>query len=346
MLTVLSVGYPFAPVTADPVGGAEQVLSRIDRALVAAGHASLVIAPEGSRVAGELLPVPAIEGEIDEPARGRVHDAVRERVAQAVASRPIDVVHMHGLDFDACLPPAGPPVLVTLHLPLDWYAAGALAPVRAGVFLHPVSAGQAAAAPPGARLCTPIENGVPTPRARARRRGFAVMLGRICPEKGQDDALDAAGRAGLPLLVAGSAFPYPEHQAFLRDRVLPRLDRSRRWIGPVAGHAKERLLAQARCVVVPSKAPETSSLVAMEALAAGAPVVAYRAGALPDIVEHGRTGLLVGIGDVDGLARAMRKADMIDSERCRLAARDRFSLERMTGAYLARYAQLARRAAA
>lgn len=346
MLTILSVGYSFAPVTPDPVGGAEQVLSHMDRALVDAGYASLVIAPEGSRVAGDLLTVPAIGGVIDEAWRRRIHAAVRDRIADALDSRAVDVVHMHGLDFDACLPPPGPPVLVTLHLPLEWYATGALAPARPETFLHPVSVSQAAAAPPSARLCEPIENGVCNPQATARPRGFAVVLGRICPEKGQDDALDAAAQAGMPLLVAGAAFPYPEHQAFLRERVLPRLDRTRRWIGPVAGYAKERLLAQARCVVIPSKARETSSLVAMEALAAGAPVVAYRAGALPDIVEHGRTGLLVEIGDVDGLARAIRHADGIDRELCRRTAHARFSLERMTGAYLSRYAELARSAAA
>jgi glycosyltransferase involved in cell wall biosynthesis len=253
---------------------------------------------------------------------------------------------MHGLDFYAYLPPPGPPVIVSLHLPLDWYPPEALAPARPDTFLHPVSETQARTAPPGARLLHPIANGVRTPRARARRRGFAFTLGRICPEKGQDDALDAAARAGMPLLVAGLAYPYAEHQAFLRERVLPRLDRTRRWVGTVAGHTKERLLAQARCVVIPSKAAETSSLVAMEAMAAGTPVVAYRAGALPEIVEHGRTGLLVDIGDIDGLASAMRAAEAIDPDLCRATARERFSLVRMTGAYMARYAELTRRAAA
>lgn len=345
-LTVLSVGYPFAPVTPDPVGGAEQVLAHLDRALVDAGHVSLVVAPEGSRVAGELLPVPAVAGEIGPAECARVGAAVRERIALALARRPVDIVHMHGLDFDACLPPPGVPVMVTLHLPLEWYADGALSPSRPATFLHPVSTTQSRTAPPGARLSEPMENGVRLPAERWGRRGFALVLGRICPEKGQDDALDAAGLAGVPLLVAGSAFGYAEHRAFLRDRVLPRLDRGRRWIGPVAGRRKDRLLAQARCVVIPSKARETSSLVAMEALAAGTPVVAYRAGALPEIVEHGRTGLLVEIGDVDGLARAIRAVDAIDPELCRATARSRFSLERMTGAYLARYAELAPRIAA
>ena len=71
-MRVLSVAYPLAPVTADPVGGAEQVLARLDRALVAAGHRSLVIAPEGSQVAGTLFPVPAVPGSIRDEDAARV----------------------------------------------------------------------------------------------------------------------------------------------------------------------------------------------------------------------------------------------------------------------------------
>ena len=345
-LAVLSVGDPQATVSADPVGGAEQVLAQLDRALVAAGHRSVVIAPEGSRVAGELVPAPPVPDEIGPAERARAHEAVRERIAAVLARGDIDVVHMHGIDFDAYLPPPGPPVLVTLHLPLDWYGAAALGTARPRTWLHPVSAAQARTASSGLALAAPIENGVRIPPCGLRKRGFALVLGRICPEKGTDDAVSAARMAGIALLVAGTVFPYPEHRAFFRDRVAPLLDRRRRWIGPVAGRAKERLLAQAACVVVPSKARETSSLVAMEALAAGTPVVAYRSGALPEIVTHGRTGLVVEPGDVAGLARAMRAVGAIDPAACRREAEERFSAERMIGAYLGRYAELAEAAPA
>ncbi len=112
---------------------------------------------------------------------------------------------------------------------------------------------------------------------------------------------------------------------------------------PSSGARKKRLLAQARCVLVPSKVAETSSLVAMEAIAAGTPVIAYRNGALPEIVEDGRTGWIV--DGIDAMAAAIGATDRIDPEACRQRARERFALERMTGAYLARYAELAARAA-
>lgn len=337
-LTVASVAYPFATVSADPVGGAEQILARLDQALVAAGHRSIVIAPEGSTAAGELRSVPAVTGTIDETARARVHAAVRTRIGQAVADGA-DLVHLHGIDFPDYLPRPGPPVLATLHLPLDWYPADALRPARPRTHLQPVSASQAARAPAGAILADPIENGVAIPDGLARKLDYAFMLGRVCPEKGFDDAIDAAVRARSPLLMAGTVFPYPEHRAYFETRIQPRLDACRRWLGAVAGQRKARFLASAHCLLVPSKAPETSSLVAMEAIAAGTPVIAYRAGALPEIVEHGRTGFLV--HSVDEMADAIAEAGRIDPAECQARARARFPLERMTDAYLRRYRALA-----
>lgn len=336
-LTVASVAYPFAPVTADPVGGAEQILARLDHALTDAGHRSIVIAPEGSAVAGELLPVPAVTGAIDDTARARTHAAVRTRVDHAIAEGA-DLIHLHGIDFLDYLPPPGPPVLATLHLPLDWYPPDALRPDRPRTYLQPVSASQAARAPGGAALTDPIENGVEIPDMPARKLDYAFMLGRVCPEKGFDDAIDAAVQARSPLLMAGRVYPYPAHQDYFAARILPRLDACRRWLGAVAGRRKAWLLASARCLLVPSKAPETSSLVAMEALAAGTPVIAYRAGALPDIVEHGRTGFLV--DGVDEMADAIRAADRIDPAECRARARERFPLRRMINGYLGCYREL------
>jgi hypothetical protein len=326
-LSILSVAYPFAPVRSDTVGGAEQVLARLDRALVEAGHASTVIAVEGSSAAGRLLASPAVQGIIDDASRARVHSNIRAMIADVLATARVDLVHLHGLDFLEYLPPAGVPVLVTLHLPLQLYSEEALHPARAATWLLPVSAGQARGST-GPAFLPPIENGVDLPCGGPHaRRGYA--LGRVCPEKNFAAALDACRLAGCPLLLAGEVYAYPEHLSYFDHEITPRLDPSRRWIGRIAG---------ARCVLIPSRIAETSSLVAMEALAAGVPVIAYPAGALPDIVEPGRTGFIV--EDAAAMAEAIRAAAGIDPGSCRRAARERFSAERMIGEYLALYARL------
>jgi glycosyltransferase involved in cell wall biosynthesis len=164
------------------------------------------------------------------------------------------------------------------------------------------------------------------------------MLGRICPEKGQHLALHAAHRADIPLLLAGEVFPYADHQAYFEDCVRPLLDRHRRYLGPVGFNRKRRLLSAARCLLVPSLCPETSSLVAMEAMACGTPVIAFPSGALPETVEHGRTGYIV--DNADDMAAALQEVVAIDRQHCRRTAAARFSLHRMTNAYLALYERL------
>lgn len=336
---VLNVAFPFAPVSADPVGGAEQILSRLDQALVARGWRSIVLACDGSCAAGELITVPAACGEIDDLARAGGHARVRAALDAVLGRERIDLVHLHGLDFDRYLPPAGVPALVTLHLPLDRYGAAALAPERPQTWLLPVSADQARRAPASARLLHPIGLGVEVDAfPRVSKRGYALTLGRICPEKGVDLALDAAARADVPMLVAGAVFPYADHRRYFAQALEPRFDARRRWIGPVSGRRKRRLIAGARCLVVASLVPETACLVAMEALAAGTPVVAFPNGALPEVVEDGVTGFLV--EDVAAMARAISAAGRLDPDACRAAARRRFPLAQMTGAYLDLYQRL------
>lgn len=352
-LTVLLVGYPLAPVGPDAVGGVEQVVSMLDEALTRGGHRSIVVAPQGSSCAGTLLatPAPPPDAVLDEAAVAMAHHHHRRAIADALLRYPIDLVHLHGVDFDRYLPEPGVPALVTLHLPPSFYAPDVFRLSRPATFFHCVSATQRRACPPEARLLPDIPNGVRLEHYRPRRhkRAFALTLGRICPEKGYHVAVEAAVRAGGPLLVAGRAFGYEAHTRYLEEVLLPLLCAEggppRRFLGPIGLARKRRLLAAARCLLVPSLVQETSSLVAMEALASGTPVIALRsAGALPEIVEHGRTGFLV--DDVAEMAEAMARVGRIDPAECRRAAEERFSAERTAAAYLATYRRVVRAARA
>ena len=338
-LIVVSVAFPFAVVSADPVGGAEQILTRIDRALTDAGHRSIVVAAQGSLAAGELVGVPACSGPIGRNEWGRAHKSLREIIGQIVAQSGADLVHMHGVDFQYYLPSPGVRVLATLHLPLTSYPPGSLDLTRPRTWANTVSRYQHERAGHHPRIACLIENGVVAPPGPpTRKEPFALAMGRICPEKGFHLALDAAKAANIPLKLAGSVSNFPEHRQYFEDEIKPRLDDCRQWIGPVSGDFKWQLLQSAQCVLVPSLVPETASLVAREALAAGTTVIAYPSGALAETIEDGRTGFLV--NNVEEMTRALSRTREIDPLCCRRIANERYSAVRMAEEYLELYQQL------
>jgi glycosyltransferase involved in cell wall biosynthesis len=335
--TVLSVAYPLMQVGEDAVGGSEQVLTQLDRALTEAGNRSLVIAAEGSKVYGTLLASPPANCTIAPTIQRESQKTHKELIRSALSRYSVDVVHMHSLDFHCYLPDDNIPTIATLHLPPDWYPPSIFNLQRKHLYLNCVSSSQERACPPSPLLLPNIPNGVDISRLQGRRTkgSYALTMGRICPEKGFHIALDAANSAGVDCVLAGEVARYSAHEDYFRSEIVPRLDKRRRFVGRVGFHAKRRLLLQAKCLLIPSEVRETSSLVAMEALAAGTPVIAFASGALPEIIEHGRTGYIVS-GSRE-MARAIHLADKIDPEECRREARRRFQARRMVDRYMQTY---------
>src|SRR5690349_4536025 len=233
-LAVLSVAYPLAPVGPDAVGGAEQILTFLDAALVDAGHHSIVVACEGSKARGTLFPIRITDWPLDE-ALAWVYERQVSTINRVLNEYPVDVVHMHGLNFAKCLPSQDVPVLATLHMPVSYYPAETFSLTRPRTFLQCVSASQRRSFPEAAHFLPPIENGVPFTGGEKplATRKFCLALGRICPEKGFHFAIAAAERARTPLLLGGPVFSFNTYQKYFNEEIAPRCNGFARFIGPV-----------------------------------------------------------------------------------------------------------------
>jgi glycosyltransferase involved in cell wall biosynthesis len=196
-------------------------------------------------------------------------------------------------------------------------------------------------------LATPLADGADR-RPPAEKSPYAVVLGRITPGKGQDLAAQLAHRAGFDLVLAGPVGPY--HQPadldradpqnpdvrYWREMVAPHVDGDRvRWVGTVAGASRDALVASAGVALFPLRWNEPGGTAVVESLALGTPVVGIARGCLPELVEHGRTGLIT--TEEDELGELVHAAKDIDESECRAEAARRFTPAVMAAAYLGLY---------
>lgn len=339
--TILSVAFPFARVSENTAGGAEQILKVLDKAIAGSGNRSVVLARRGSAVIGELIECDSESGMIDDLFKTEIYKKYRLMITNIIREKKVDLIHFHGLDFVEYFPSGRFPSLVTLHLPVEWYKDESFS-IRRGIHYNCVSHFQYNKCKRKIKgPVSVIENGVSIPeKIPCRKAGsYTLSMGRICPEKGFHLAIEASRKADIPFVLAGRVYPYEEHIKYFQEKIQPAIDRKECvFVGEVGSVEKERLFSRAYCLLLPSLVEETSSLVAMEAMASGVPVIAFKAGALSEIIRQGGNGYLV--EDENEMAEAISKVEKIDPERCYSIASDNYSLTRMISQYLQLYEKI------
>ncbi len=333
---------PWVRVPPGSYGGTEAVIDRLARGFVAAGHEVLLWTTGDS-----TCPVP--RQHIFEKAQGdRMGVAALElrhliRGYAALRSWGAEVVHDHTL--------IGPlyaqrfrdlTVVTTNHGPFNEELSDLYGAVAGDVPIIAISQDQAARAD-GLPIASVIYHGLdleefPEGDGGGDERGpYFLFLGRMAPEKGARRAALAARRAGVRLLIAAKMREPWEHQ-FYNELVQPLLDDDIVYVGEVGHGERVRLLRGARALVNPIRWPEPFGLVMIEALACGTPVLSFREGAAPELVDDGATGYLCdGVVDM-----ALRMAEVANLERhaCRKAAESRFSTQRMVADHLELFERL------
>jgi glycosyltransferase involved in cell wall biosynthesis len=326
-------------------GGIELVVALLADGLAEAGHDVTLFASGDSRTKANL------ESIFPEAPSEKIGDGwtdLRHAVSCYTRADGFDVVNDHSGPLGAALGGLVPqPVLHTVHGPLDPVSEGnyrAIASLAPNVGLISLSMNQRKPAPdlPWAANC-PNALDLEAYPYHAERGEYLLFLGRMSLDKGAHRAIEVAKRAGLPLKLAGKKRE-PAEQAYFDELVAPHLGGGIEYVGETSHVTKVALLQNARATLFPIEWDEPFGLVMIESMACGTPVLATRHGAVPEVIEHGRSGIIVDnhLDMVDAIA----DADRLDPPEIRRYAEERFSSARMVADYVAAYESAVERAAA
>jgi glycosyltransferase involved in cell wall biosynthesis len=314
-------------------GGTERVVSWLTEDLVRRGHHVTLFASGDSRTDAELAAVVPRALRLDrevkdcQPYNYLLLDQVYARADE------FDIIHFHvDMIHYPLFRPMAHRILTTLHGRLDLSDLHPFYRAFPELPLVSISNAQRKPMPPVNWIGT-VHHGMPSDlyRAYSGDGQYLAFLGRICPEKGIEDAIAIAERVQMPLKIAAKVDD--ADRDYFEARVKPLLSsRYVQFIGEIDDREKNEFLGRAKALLFPICWPEPFGLVMTEAMACGTPVVAYPCGSVPEILEDGLTGFLV--RDVDQAVAAVARLDTLSRDRIRKRFEERFTVERMSAKYL------------
>jgi glycosyltransferase involved in cell wall biosynthesis len=325
------------PVPPPGYGGIERIVSLLADGLVDAGHEVTLFASGDSHTKAELSYVyPQAPSELI----GTALPDLSHALACYARAGEFDVVNDHSGPVAAALGGAvETPVVHTVHGPLDAEDGEVyerIARVVPGVGLISVSLNQRRPKPhlPWIANC-PNAVDLSLYPAKPHQGDYLLFLGRMSADKGCHRAIAVAMELGMPLKIAGKSRERRERQYFA-DFVEPHLGHHGiEYLGEVSHGHKVELLQDARATLFPIEWEEPFGLVMIESMACGTPVIATRHGAVPEVIEHGRGGIVV--DHFREMPGALEQADALDPMECRRYVEERFAPARMVRDYEAAY---------
>jgi glycosyltransferase involved in cell wall biosynthesis len=323
-------------------GGTERVISYLTEELVRLGHEVTLFASGDSETNAKLVPVCPRALWLDQCCRETLPHHVRLLELVFRDASRFDVIHFHSDYLHFPLLRRHPcPSVTTLHGRLHIPDLLPLFAEYAEVPLVSISHDQRRLIP-WANWQATVYHGLPRDLYTFRERpgDYLAFLGRISPEKRLDRAIAIAQQSGRKLKVAAKI--YPEERDYFNQTIEPLLHKSRAWVeflGEVGGRQKDELLGNALALLFPIDWPEPFGLVMIEAMACGTPVIAWRNGSVPEVMEDDVTGFVV--DSVEEAVWAVGRVASLSRHACRRVFEERYDAGRIARDYLEVYRRLA-----
>lgn len=318
-------------------GGIEWIVALLADGLVDAGHDVTLFASGDSRTKAKLSSV--FETAPSEWI-GRSYFELLHSLPCYTQAEDFDVIHEHtGMTGIVLGGLVETPVVHTVHGPLTAEPGAmyeALYQLVPSLHLVSISLNQRLPKPdlPWLANC-PNALDLSVYPCKPHQGEYLLFLGRMSPDKGCHRAIAVAMELGLPLKIAGKK-QEPKEEQYFAEFVEPHLGmHGIEYLGEVSHGKKVELLQDARATLFPIEWEEPFGLVMIEAMACGTPVIATNRGAVPEVIEHGRSGIIV--ETYREMAGAIDQADALDPLECRRYVEERFSPERMVGDYVRAY---------
>ena len=317
-------------------GGIEWIVSLLADGLVDAGHDVTLFASGDSQTKAKLS---AVFEQAPSHLIGQAETEFRHALSCYERAADFDIINDHSGPPAAALSGAvATPAVHTVHGPLNGVQGElyeSVARVAPKLGLISISLNQRKPKPdlPWIANCPNALDFSLYP-CKPHRGDYLLFLGRMSTDKGAHRAIAVAMETGLPLKLAGKRNEPSEHDYFA-EYVEPHLVDGIEYLGEVTHGEKVELLQNARATLFPVEWEEPFGLVMIESMACGTPVIATRRGAVPEVIEHGRSGIIV--EDYRLMPLALEDADAIDPWECRRFVEERFAPERMVGDYVAAY---------
>ena len=322
-------------------GGTERVVAHLTEALVDLGHEVTLFASADAETRARLIPVRDQAIRLDpHPLKSDLaaHMTMLSEVLKRVDE--FDVIHFHTdmIHFPFFARHADRTV-TTLHGRLDLKDLPDVYERWSEFALVSISDDQRRPLPLANWRAT-VHHGMPAElyRFSPEPQGYLAFLGRISPEKGPERAIEIATKLNKPLKMAAKVDA--QDQVYWETVIKPMIDGNPlvEFVGEIGDHQKSAFLGGAEALLFPIAWPEPFGLVMIEAMACGTPVIAFRCGSTPEIVEDGATGYLV--DTVEQAVAAAGRAHLLDREAVRARFELRFSATAMARAYLDVYGDL------